>query len=150
MILLSNNIIILGIIISIIFYEITEISPGGIIVPGYMALFLDQPVRIVLTILLSIATLYLINFLSQYTVLYGKRKFALMVMVSFILKFLFREGTEVLSIGIITTTAIGYIVPGITAQDMDRQGILKTVSSMLIVACVIKLITIVMGRGILI
>lgn len=118
--------------------------------PGYMALFLDQPVRIVLTILLSIATLYLINFLSQYTVLYGKRKFALMVMVSFILKFLFREGTEVLSIGIITTTAIGYIVPGITAQDMDRQGILKTVSSMLIVACVIKLITIVMGRGILI
>lgn len=150
MILLSNNIIILGIIISIIFYEITEISPGGIIVPGYIALFLDQPVRIVLTILLSIATLYLINFLSQYTVLYGKRKFALMVMVSFILKFLFREGTEALSIGIITTTAIGYIVPGITAQDMDRQGILKTVSSMLLVACVIKLITIVMGRGILI
>lgn len=36
---MSNNIIILGIIISIIFYEITEISPGGMIVPGYIALF---------------------------------------------------------------------------------------------------------------
>ncbi|WP_027623943.1 poly-gamma-glutamate biosynthesis protein PgsC [Clostridium lundense] len=147
---MSNNIIILGIIISIIFYEITEISPGGMIVPGYIALFLDQPLRIVLTIFLSMATLYLVNFLSEYTIIYGKRKFSLMVIVSFMLKFLFKESTEVLSISIITTSAIGYIVPGITAQDMDRQGILKTVSSMLLVACIIKLITIVIGRGILV
>lgn len=145
---MSNNIIILGIIISIIFYEITEISPGGMIVPGYIALFLDQPLRIILTIFLSMATLYLVNFLSEYTIIYGKRKFALMIIVSFILKFLFKESTEVLSITLITTSAIGYIVPGIAAQDMDRQGILKTVSSMMLVACIIKLITIVIGRGI--
>lgn len=94
------------------------------------------------------ATLYLVNFLSEYTIIYGKRKFALMIIVSFILKFLFKESTEVLSITLITTSAIGYIVPGIAAQDMDRQGILKTVSSMMLVACIIKLITIVIGRGI--
>ena len=34
---MANDIIIFGIILSIIFYEITEISPGGLIVPAYIA-----------------------------------------------------------------------------------------------------------------
>ncbi|NLM44398.1 MAG: poly-gamma-glutamate biosynthesis protein PgsC, partial [Clostridiales bacterium] len=41
-----DNIIVLGVIASIIFYEWTEISPGGVIVPGYIALFFNNPMRI--------------------------------------------------------------------------------------------------------
>ncbi|WP_315121468.1 poly-gamma-glutamate biosynthesis protein PgsC [uncultured Clostridium sp.] len=147
---MSNNIVILGIILSILYYEVTEISPGGVIVPGYIALFLDQPMKIILTILLSIVTLYIVNFLAEYTILYGKRKFAMMIIISFIIKFIFKEGVDYLSLSsIISISAIGYIVPGITAQEMDRQGVVKTVSSMLLVASVIKLIAMVMEKGIL-
>ncbi len=54
------NLIILGIIISIIFYELTEISPGGVIVPGYIALFITQPGRIIMTIFFKFS-----NFISS-------------------------------------------------------------------------------------
>ena len=45
------NIVLLGVIISIIFFEITNISPGGIIVPGLMALYIKQPERMLYTII---------------------------------------------------------------------------------------------------
>ena len=40
---MANDIIIFGIILSIIFYEITEISPGGLIVPAYVAFYINDP-----------------------------------------------------------------------------------------------------------
>ena len=34
---MSDEIIIFGVLASIVFHELTQISPGGIIVPGYIA-----------------------------------------------------------------------------------------------------------------
>lgn len=44
---MSDGIIIFGVLASIVFHELTQISPGGIIVPGYIALLLDELVRVV-------------------------------------------------------------------------------------------------------
>lgn len=131
--------VILGIVVSIIFYEITEISPGGMIVPGYIALFLDEPLRVLITLILSIAVMYIVNFLGEYAIIYGKRKFALMILISFMLRYAFKEGLSNMDFSIAGIAAIGYIVPGIAAQEMDRQGIVKTTCSILIAACIIKL-----------
>ena len=51
-----NEIMVLGVILSIAFYEITEISPGGLIVPAYFALYLDNPTKIILTVFISVIT----------------------------------------------------------------------------------------------
>jgi hypothetical protein len=40
-----NEILILGLLISLAFSEITGISPGGIIVPSYFAIYLDDPYK---------------------------------------------------------------------------------------------------------
>ena len=72
-----NEVIILGIILSIIFYEITEISPGGLIVPAYIAFYLDNPQRVVITILAGILTFLIVKFISNHAIVYGRRKFAL-------------------------------------------------------------------------
>lgn len=133
-----DSIVILGIIVSIIYYEITEISPGGIIVPGYMVLFLNQPIRIVITLMLSITTLYIVKLLSNYTILYGKRKFALMIIISFIIG----SGMDVLRLPVSASLIIGCLVPGIIAQNMDRQGILKTFSSLSIVTITLKFVVV--------
>lgn len=135
-----SNVVILGILVSIIFYEITEVSPGGMIVPGYIALFLSEPTRILITLVLSIAIMYIVNFLGEYAIIYGKRKFALMILISFVLRYAFKEGLSNADFSIVGIAAIGYIVPGIAAQEMDRQGIVKTTSSILIAACIIKLL----------
>ncbi len=137
-----DSIIILGIICSIIYYEITEISPGGIIVPGYLALFLNQPARILMTIAISLIVLFTVQFLSKYTILYGKRKFAIMIIVSFILRYFIGKGMDLFDLPVTTALIIGYLIPGIIAKDMDNQGIVKTISSMLVVTITLKFLII--------
>lgn len=125
---------------SIIYYEITEISPGGVIVPGYMVLFLNQPIRIFITLILSIITFYTVKLLSNYTILYGKRKFALMIIISFIIRYILGSGMDFLDLPISASLIIGYLIPGIIAQNMDRQGIIKTFSSLSIVTITLKFV----------
>ena len=145
------SLIVLGIIVSIIFYELTDISPGGIIVPGYIALFLNQPERVVFTIILSLLTLLIVNILSNYTILYGRRKFGLMIVISFLIRLIIQGGMSYFPLTeILATSSIGYIIPGIIAQDIGRQGSVKTISSMLLVASLIKLIDIILVNGVLI
>ncbi len=138
------DVVILGVVLSLIYYEITDISPGGIIVPGYIALYLDQPSRIIATLILSLISLVIVNTISNYTILYGRRKFGLLILISFIVKFLAQSCISHLPLrALFTTTPIGYIIPSIIARDIDGQGFLKTVSSMILVASLVKLIYIV-------
>ena len=82
---MANDIIIFGIILSIIFYEITEISPGGLIVPAYIAFYINDPQRISITIVAGILTFLVVKLISNHTIIYGRRKFALCIMISFTL-----------------------------------------------------------------
>ena len=41
----------IGIVLGFIFFELTGLAAGGIIVPGYLALFVHEPSRIIMTIL---------------------------------------------------------------------------------------------------
>ena len=50
------ELLILGVIVSIVFYELTDITPGGLIVPGIMVAHIGQPLRMVYTLLIAIAT----------------------------------------------------------------------------------------------
>jgi len=138
---LSNSIYALGVILSIFFYEITGISPGGIIVPAYFMMYLDRYEIIVATILVSVITLCMVKFISNYAILFGKRKFSLMAMVSVIIGYVFTY-LPVQYMGQYIPV-IGYIIPGILAYEMDKQGSLRTLSSLLIVALVLKFLVII-------
>lgn len=142
------NIIILGVIISIIYYEITEISPGGVIVPGYIALYLNQPDRVIFTIILSLMTLLIVNVLSKFVIIYGKRRFGISVITSLILKASIQKIISYFSLPLVlATTSIGFIIPGLIAQDINKQGVIKTLSSMLLVSAIVKLTDIILLNG---
>ena len=87
---MANDIIIFGIILSIIFYEITEISPGGLIVPAYIAFYINTPQRIIITIIAGILTFLIVKFISNHTIIYGRRKFALCIMISFMIRLILK------------------------------------------------------------
>ncbi len=139
---MANEIIIFGIILSILFYEITEISPGGLIVPAYIAFYLDSPQRIALTIGASIITYFIVKIIANHTIIYGRRKFALCIMISFliraVLKYLNIYIINEYEIYILGGNIIGIIIPGIMAQEMGRHGVIKTLSSLMILAITIK------------
>ncbi|MBF4695636.1 poly-gamma-glutamate biosynthesis protein PgsC [Fusibacter ferrireducens] len=126
---MDNNIIILGIVISLLFYELTGISPSGLIVAGYFALNFHSPYRIAYTFGVVLLTWGIAKLLSKVMILYGRRRFAVMILLSFAINVLvIRSGVLVHTPGI-----IGKIVPGIIALEWERQGVLKSTLSLGIV-----------------
>ncbi|MBE3114406.1 MAG: poly-gamma-glutamate biosynthesis protein PgsC [Actinobacteria bacterium] len=130
----------IGVMVSFAFYEMVGFSPGGIVVPGYVALFLDQPIRILVTLLVALLTYFSVKILSNYIILYGRRRFLTMVLVSFLLKWLIEEIIIKMPIPGMELRSIGYIIPGLIANEMRRQGIFPTIYSLAIVSILVRLI----------
>ena len=84
-----NELAVLALLISLIFTELTNLLPGGIIVPFYFALYLDDPVKILATVISALIAMMVVKFLSRYTILYGRRKFALYLIIGILEKILF-------------------------------------------------------------
>lgn len=135
-----GEIIFLGLIIGIIFYELTDISPGGIVVPGILAYYLYDPSRILMTVIVGVIAYLVVRFLSGYMVLYGKRKFVVHVTIGVLLSALLSLVTQQFELYVLAIPLIGYIVPGIIGNEISKQGILKTVSALTIVVLLTGLV----------
>lgn len=131
--------LLIGLIVGFIFYELTGITSGGIITPGYFALFIFQPEKIFTTIILALIVWGILNFSSRNFILYGKRKFLFAILLGFFIKLLFEY---LISSNIINVDlySIGYIIPGLIANEMTKQGLVKTLSSTIIVTSLVFLI----------
>lgn len=122
-----DTVIILGVILSLLFTEITGVLPAGLVVPGYLALLVKQPQTIFLTLLISILTYVIVSFgVSKITILYGKRKFAAMITIAVILQFLMHTVLPFDYITLTGLTAVGIVVPGLLANTIQRQGLATT------------------------
>ena len=112
------EIVLAGVAISLLFVELTGLSPAGLIVPGYLALCLQTPWRIVYTLAVAVAAWGIAKLLGNVMILYGRRRFAVMVLLSFAIDL------AVTSLGLLAYDPgmIGVLVPGIMAQELERQG----------------------------
>lgn len=134
-----NEIVFGGIAAAVLFTELTDISPGGLIVPAYLALYIYAPERIAATVLLALLCMGVVRLCSRWMILYGRRRYFLFLAVGMLVKMaLGMSGT-----GAIGT--IGYLVPGLLGRDMERQGIVKTLSAATIVTLLIVLAGIGLG-----
>ena len=136
-----NELAVLALLISLLFTELTNLLPGGIIVPFYFALYLDDPVKILATVASALIAMAAVKFLSRFMILYGRRKFALYLIIGILEKILFTYlyfGNTYLFYNLSMT--IGYLVPGILARDMEKQGVVKTLGALSIVVLIIRLV----------
>lgn len=143
-----TEVLILGVILSIVFYELTDVTPGGIIVPGLLVVYINQPLRILYTVAIAIASYYIIKLLSRRFLIFGKRRFALLIITCLLLHFLFNL---VFGLFMSNTTGTlisiaGYTVAGIIANNMFRQGVVKTVGSLAVMVCLLELIVIILTQ----
>lgn len=136
------NIVLLGVIVSIIFFEITDISPGGIIVPGLMVLYIKQPERMIYTVVVAIITYFIVKFISKYLIIFGKRRFVIMIFTSILLNFILNLILNISSISMLNISIIGYTIAGLIANDIYKQGIKKTIPALVIVTAIVELIAI--------
>ena len=144
-----NELIFAGILISLLFAELTGISPGGIVVPAYFVLFWNDPYRMVLTLLISGLCMLLVRLMSRHMILYGRRRFAMHLIVGMLLKLAFSALYAASPLAIPNLSlSIGYIIPGLLAHDAERQGVFPTLLGLGIVAALLKLLMIALGWGI--
>ena len=138
----------LGLVISPIFSETLGLAAGGMVVPGYVALSLDQPLRIVGTVVVALATYALVRFLSGFTFIYGRRRIVVTILIAFIIGSLSRQyGRFHLGAVPVELEVVGFIIPGLLANTMERQGILESLSALLIAAVMVKMALILISGG---
>ena len=125
----------LGVLLSLLFSEKTGIIPAGLVVPGYLGLIFDQPVFIMMVLLISLLTYLIVTFgISKFVILYGKRKFAAMLVVGISLKLLFDYFYPIMPFEIYEFRGIGVIVPGLIANTIQKQGLVVTLGSTLLIS----------------
>ena len=132
-----------GLVVGLIFGELFGITAGGMVVPGYIALALIRPTRVVGTIAVAILVFLLVRLLSRVSLLYGRRRFAVTILLGFFLGL----ALEKLLRADITGSnaefrAVGFIIPGLIAEWMDHQGVIVTIAGLITVAVLTRLILI--------
>ena len=132
----------IGIVTGLLFSEAFGIATGGIVVPGYLALFVDQPISILLTVGAGFLTYVVVRTLSMYLIIFGRRRTAVMILFGYVLGVLMNRmaGNQVGEFAV-----IGYIIPGLIALWMDRQGTIQTLASLTIVTVMVRMIMILTG-----
>jgi poly-gamma-glutamate biosynthesis protein PgsC/CapC len=161
----------IGLLLTLLVTEAFGIAAGGLVVPGYMALKIMQPVNFVLTIFVALAAFAVIRVLSSFMVIYGRRMTALTILTAYLLGALLElligggvsfqltpdnaallggdAGTDGLNQQLndpvfVELGVIGYIIPGLIALWFNRQGIWQTLSALIVTSVLVRLILIVL------
>ena len=126
----------IGLIAGFIFYEFVGVSPGGVVAPAYFALFIFQPDKILVTLVLSMVVFYIIKFFSSRLIIYGRRKLLLALVLGFLLKLAIDLIIQPMPLIRLDLQSIGYIIPGLIAHEMSRQKVVPTLLSLGIVTLI--------------
>lgn len=142
----------LGLLVSLVFTEILGLAAGGLVVPGYIALYLDQPLRILGTIIAALITYGSVKFLGRFILLYGRRTMVFCVLAGFLFGYLTRyfmvfNAAVDLGVDAALLQSVGYIIPGLIAYWMMRQGVVETLCTMFMAAFLVRLALVVAHGG---
>lgn len=120
----------IGLVLALLWGEVTDVAPGGLVVAGYFALYIDRPLRVAATLAAALIALAVYRFLSGHLLLFGRRRFVLLVLVGAVVS----QAWLLLLPGIFAAPAelrvIGWVVPGILASSLTRQKALPTLASL--------------------
>lgn len=132
---------VLGVVISIKFYDERHLTTGGIAVPAYLGFAVFFPLLAPLVIVIALITFAVVHvILPRFLILSAAAKFSLLVVVSsgihLILDALFlgavsMDDNEALLRG------LGYVVPGLIAHDFSRHGIQMTLRNVLMTSVIV-------------
>ena len=139
----------IGLCVSLLFSELFGLAAGGMVVPGYIAVFLDRPADIVLTLMAAVITYFIVHLLSTFIIVYGRRRTVMMILVGYIVRMLFDfipfdalGSIGVLASGEPSFSVIGFIIPGLIAIWIDRQGLVETLAALIAASVAIRLVLI--------
>lgn len=145
---LASQSIGIGLVISLFFSHTLGITAGGMVVPGYIALMIHHPLRIIGTIGVALITLFTLRIISNFMFIYGTRRLVFAILLGFVYGELSRRLLVIpFPQYTLEIQSIGYIIPGLIANWMERQGIIQTLCAMLVASVFVKLLLILLTGG---
>jgi poly-gamma-glutamate biosynthesis protein PgsC/CapC len=129
----------IGLVIGLLSTELFGMAAAGLIVPGYIALYMNRPYNLLATVAVAFATFAIVRFFSAFLVVFGRRRTALMILLGYILGMLVNNWSGLMEQDF---AAIGFVIPGLIAVWMDRQTVLTTLTSLFTISVVVRLILI--------
>jgi poly-gamma-glutamate biosynthesis protein PgsC/CapC len=141
----------IGLAVSLLFSEMFGLAAGGMVVPGYIALYLNRPVDVALTVGAALVTYFAVHALSTFIIIYGKRRTVLMITIGYLVRGVMATIPFYSSDPLVLFSerfggapaefsVIGYVIPGLIAIWMDRQGVIETLSALVTSAVVVRLV----------
>lgn len=131
----------IGIALNLILTEVCGLASAGLVVPGYLALYLNQPSRLLATWAVAVATAALVQLgFARIVVLYGRRRFGVTVLTGFLLNVLLSVTLRALPPEPLDLRAIGFIVPGLIANQILVQGFWPTFGMTFLVAVLTRVL----------
>jgi poly-gamma-glutamate biosynthesis protein PgsC/CapC len=132
----------IGLAVSLLFSELFGLAAGGMIVPGYLALSLTNPLDVAMTILAGFVTYAIVHTMSSFIIVYGRRRTVLMILVGYLVGMAFRWGAGWMGAMDVELQVIGFIIPGLIAIWLERQGIVETLGALLTASVMVRLVLI--------
>jgi poly-gamma-glutamate biosynthesis protein PgsC/CapC len=120
----------IGVVAALIYTEITGLQPGGIIVPAFLTLTVDHPWRALATVGIACLSLLCYRAFARYFILFGKRRFVLMLLLGAFWVQVWHLLAPALFFDSPELRAVGLIIPGLLANNLERQKILPTLASL--------------------
>lgn len=133
----------LGIVLALLYSELTGIVPGGIIVPAFVASTLDRPERAILTVVAALLAMALYRLAAQYLLLFGRRRFVFLLLLGAflneIISYFYQYYLAAKTLTFLSPEArvIGLIIPGLLASNLERQKFWLTLASFINVTIII-------------
>jgi len=138
----------LGVLISLFFLETFGAAAGGIVVAGYVAMYLHQPITILATLSISVVVFTIVKILGKFMFIYGRRRMVITVLLGFIIGWLARYYGVFANLSTdYSVNVIGFIIPGLIANAMEKQGVIKTLSIMVVAAVVVRILLVLIFNG---
>jgi poly-gamma-glutamate biosynthesis protein PgsC/CapC len=128
----SSLTLFIGLFVSFIILESTGIYPGGIIVPGFLFFYFPFPGRIIATFAIALISVGAFRIIAERTLLFGRRRFFFMILTGALLTSLYNFlMTKIFPVELLLpdTRVVGLIIPGLIANNTEKQGIIKTLST---------------------
>ncbi len=126
----------IGLLISLAFTALTGLYPGGIIVPSYLVLFIQEPARIAGTLIAALLAMAVYRLSSGWLILFGRRRFVFLILAGGLLAFLGHQVLPILFPVSLEFRVIGWVIPGLIASHLERQGVVVTTAALVTVTVV--------------
>jgi gamma-polyglutamate biosynthesis protein CapC len=122
--------VLIGLVVALLYAEVTGLLPGGIIVPAGLALYAGHPVRIAATLGAALIALGIFRLLSARFLIFGRRRFVFLILLGGMIGQIWLILWPGVFPGSLDMRVIGWIIPGLLANTLARQKFWPTLASL--------------------